>query len=65
MARSPDTILLKRHRDLSGRKSEIWVRRALFSLLCVVPVLALFNLFGQRPSASSASAGPAQLGVYE
>lgn len=64
MARGPDTILLKRHRDLDGRKNEIWVRRGLFSLLCVVPVLALLNLFGQRPSASSASAGPAQLNVY-
>src|SRR3954447_24527374 len=58
MAQKPDTIVLKRDRDLEGRRSEIWVRRALFGLLCVVPLLALLNAFGSR-SASSRAAGEA------
>ncbi|NUR77543.1 MAG: hypothetical protein HOQ28_14820 [Thermoleophilia bacterium] len=64
MATIPDTIVLKRDRDLDGRQNDIWVRRGLFALLCVVPVLALLNLFGQRPSTSSAAVGAAHLEVY-
>ena len=48
----PDTIVLKRDLDLAGRRNEIWVRRGLFALVCAVPVLALLNLFGQRPDGS-------------
>src|SRR5947209_18369146 len=57
----PDTIVLKRERDLAGRQNEIWVRRGLFALLCVVPVLALLNLFGQQPQSSTGSAAAARL----
>jgi len=64
MPEIPDTIVLKRDRDLDGRQNDIWVRRGLFVLLCVVPVLALLNLFGQRPAASSAAVGAARLKVY-
>jgi hypothetical protein len=64
VAGAPDTIVLKRHRDLEGRGHEIWVRRGLFALLCVVPVLALVNVFGQRPSTASATAEAAKLTVY-
>src|SRR4051794_22946042 len=64
MAQIPDTIVLKRDRDLAGRQNEIWVRRGLFALLCVVPVLALLNVFGQRPATSSAAIGAARLSVY-
>jgi hypothetical protein len=64
MAQAPDTIVLKRDRDLTGRQKEIWVRRGLFALLCVVPVLALLNLFGQRPATSSATTRAAHLKVY-
>src|SRR3954470_1331209 len=64
MAEIPDTIVLKRDRDLAGRRNEIWVRRGLFALLCVVPVLALLNLFGQRPGGSDAAATAARLQVY-
>jgi hypothetical protein len=59
----PDTIVLERDRDLEGRRNEIWVRRSLFGLLCVVPVLALLNVFGQWPALSEAAAGGAQLSV--
>jgi len=64
VADAPDTIVLKRHRDLDGRQHDIWVRRGLFALLCVVPVLALLNVFGQRPSSATAGADTALLDVY-
>lgn len=63
MSQIPDTIVLKRDRDLAGRQSEIWVRRGLFALLCAVPVLALLNLFGQHPQTSSGAVAAAKLSV--
>jgi hypothetical protein len=60
----PDSIVLKRDRDLDGRDGQLWARRVLFGLLCVVPVLALLNLFGQRPSTTEAAAPSAHLNVY-
>ena len=64
MAQIPDTIVLKRDRDLDGRRNEIWVRRGLFALLCVVPVLALLNVFGQHPGTSTSAAPAARLQMY-
>jgi hypothetical protein len=49
---------VERHVLLRGRERHSWYRRALFSLLLVLPVLALLNVFGQKPSVSDA-AGPA------
>ena len=63
MAGEPDGIVLRRHRDLEGRSVFPWIRRALVLLLAVVPVLALLNVFGQRPSGSRADAVPASLAV--
>jgi hypothetical protein len=63
MARIPDTIVLRRDRDLGPRRNDIWVRRGLFALVCLVPVLALANLFGQRPQTSHAAVQAAQLSV--
>lgn len=60
----PDTIVLKRDRDLAGRRWEIWLRRGLFALLPLVVVLALLNVFGQRPSDVGARADAASLSVY-
>ena len=39
------------------------MRRGLFALVCVVPVLALANLFGQQPQTSTAAGGAARLSV--
>ena len=64
MAGVPDSVVLKRDRDLEGRQTEIWVRRGLFALVCAIPVLALFNLFGQRPGTSSAATPTAKLSIY-
>jgi hypothetical protein len=60
----PDTIVLKRDRDLEGRKNEIWVRRGLFALLPLLSLVALTNAFGQHPTTARARAGAATLEVY-
>ena len=64
MAGIPDGIVLKRHRDLDGRRRDAWIRRALLALVGLVPLLALSNLFGQRPHLSRAAALPASLELY-
>jgi hypothetical protein len=60
----PQQIVLKRHRDLTGRAWEIWVRRAVFALLPIVALLGLLNLFGQRPSSTTISAGGASMKLF-
>ena len=64
MAGIPDGVVLKRDRDLSGRGQEIWIRRGLFSLLPLVCVLALLNVFGQHPATLRTSVSAATLKVY-
>src|SRR5438067_6132579 len=64
MADGADGIVLKRHRDLEGRRNDIWVRRALMSLVAVIPVLALFNVFGQRPDTHVLVSPAASLKIY-
>src|SRR3954453_13425461 len=46
---APDQIDLRRHRDWEGRTYERWLPNGLFGLICIIPVLALFNVFGQAP----------------
>ena len=60
----PDTLVLRRHRDLEGRRKDVWVRRGLLTLVGAVPVLALVNLFGQRPHVTTAGAAAAKLELY-
>ena len=64
MADVPDAIVLKRDRDLDGREHEIWVRRALLGLVVAVPVIALFNTFGQRPDTHLLVGPAASLKIY-
>jgi hypothetical protein len=52
---APETIVLERDRDLQGRETGLWVRRALMGLIAVVPVVALLNVFGQQPDTSKAT----------
>jgi hypothetical protein len=61
---APDEIVLTRDRDLKGREHQIWIRRGLMVLVAVVPLLALFNVFGQRPGTSKATVSKATLSVY-
>jgi hypothetical protein len=64
MAGIPDSIVLKRDRDLEGRGWEIWLRRSLFALLPILALLGLLNLFGQRPSTFKTSSDAATLKLY-
>jgi hypothetical protein len=64
MADVPDTIVLERDRDLEGRRNDIWVRRGLMALVAVVPIVALFNVFGQRPDSHTLVAPAASLKLY-
>jgi len=61
MADAPDGIVLGRHRDLQGRRHQVWFRRGLLAAIAVVPVLGLFNVFGQRPTDSEAAGQAATL----
>jgi hypothetical protein len=64
MADVPDQIVLARDRDLAGRERERWLRRGLFAVAPVITILALLNVFGQRPQDSDAVAPAAQLRVH-
>jgi hypothetical protein len=64
MADVPDAIVLKRDRDLEGRQYDIWVRRALLGLVVTVPVIALFNVFGQKPDTHLLVGPAASLKIY-
>jgi hypothetical protein len=52
--RLPDGLTLERNRDLRGRSGHVWYRRGLLCVLAVLPALALLNVFGQRPTTTSA-----------
>jgi hypothetical protein len=61
--RLPDGLTLERNRNLRGRSGHVWYRRALLCLIAVLPVLALLNVFGQRPTTTSAHGIAADLAV--
>jgi hypothetical protein len=60
----PEGIVLRRHRDLRGRSGYIWLRRALVTLVALLPLLALLNVFGQQPATSKATVPAATMSVY-
>jgi hypothetical protein len=60
----PAPLTLRRHRDLVGRRQYIWLRRALLGLVVVLLILALANVFGQRPGTTKTTAPAATLAVY-
>lgn len=59
----PAGLSLEHNRDLAGREKHPWTRRVLVAVLGGVLVAALLNVFGQRPSSTSASAPGASLTV--
>jgi hypothetical protein len=63
VSQTPDSIVLRRDRDLEPRSRENWIRRSLFGLICAVPILALLNVFGQRPETTIGAAAAAQLSI--
>jgi hypothetical protein len=60
----PDTIVLKRDRDLAGRSREIWIRRGLILALTGFIVAAVLNVFGQRSSTSEYVGQAATLTIH-
>jgi hypothetical protein len=61
----PDTLVLKRHRDLVGTmRGGVWVRRVVLALIAAFSVLGLANVFGQRPATVRAESSTAELSVY-
>jgi hypothetical protein len=63
VADTPDGIVLRRHRDLVGRRWHPWVRRSLLGLVAAGSLLALLNVFGQWPSTATVAASAATLEV--
>jgi hypothetical protein len=59
----PDGLTVSRNRDLRGRARHPQYRRGLLCLIAVFPVLALLNVFGQRPTVTTAHAASADLQV--
>jgi hypothetical protein len=60
----PDTLVLKRHRDLAGQRQRPWPRWVILGVMALFCVLGLLNVFGQRPSSVSADSAKAKLTVY-
>jgi hypothetical protein len=61
----PDTLVLRRHRDLADvGPYGIWARWIVVGLLTVAAILALLNVFGQRPATQIATASSASLELY-
>jgi hypothetical protein len=63
MAQKLDSVSLTRARELHGRAREVWIRRVSLLVLAAVPVLALFNVFGQASSDATAASPAATLTV--
>ena len=63
MADTPDFLTLRKNRDRSGR-TEVYVRRTALTLVSLLALAGLLNVFGQRPDTSEAAAPGASLKVY-
>jgi hypothetical protein len=63
-AEIPDSIVLRRHRDLEGRRQQIHVRRAIVVLLAAFLVAGLLNVFGQRPDNTTVQAAGVSLRLH-
>ena len=61
---APDQLTIARHRDLEGRERLPFVRWTLLSLIGLVVLLGLLNVFGQRPQTQTATADGVELEVY-
>jgi hypothetical protein len=64
MADVPDRIDLKTHRDLESWVYNRPIRYVILSLVGLVIVLGLLNVFGQRPSTTTGESSAASLEVF-
>jgi hypothetical protein len=64
VADAPDGLSLRRHRDLVGREKRPATRWIFLTLLGLLSLLGLANLFGQRPQTATAESAVASLDVY-
>ena len=65
MPDTPDTLVLRRHRDLVGvRPYGLWSRWIVLGLLTALAILALLDVFGQRPVTQTVTAPSASLDLY-
>jgi hypothetical protein len=61
----PDTLVLRRHRDLVGiGEKGVWLRRGIVAAIAALAILALANVFGQRPSTLRVSTAAATFSLY-
>jgi hypothetical protein len=63
VADTPQFLTLKQNRDRTERL-ELTLRRGFFALVLLVVVLALLNVFGQRPTNTLAASSAADLHVF-
>ncbi|HZT17156.1 MAG TPA: hypothetical protein VFA19_14555 [Gaiellaceae bacterium] len=61
---APQTLVLKTHRDRRNWWQSPWIRRVLLCVPTALVILALLNVFGQRPATSTAAGDAARLTVY-
>jgi hypothetical protein len=59
----PDGLSVKRNQELDGRSRHPQYRRWVLGLIAVLPILALLNVFGQKPTLSIARATAGDLEV--
>jgi hypothetical protein len=59
----PDGLSVERHVLLEGRHRHPWYRRGMLALVCVIPLLALLNVFGQRPSSETRAGSAATMTI--
>src|SRR3954470_19603355 len=63
MDRLPGDLNVETHALLEGRARHPWYRRTLMAAVCVIPLLALLNVFGQAASSHTRSGATADLRV--
>jgi len=63
VAQAPQTLTLKTNRDRGNWWQSPWLRRVLLLVPATLVVLALANVFGQRPTATTANTASASLTV--
>jgi hypothetical protein len=63
MAEIPDQIVLPKHRDLEGRRGNVW-RRAMLGVLALFLLAGLLNVFGQRPNDATVAARGVSLQLH-